>query len=337
MMKQLLLLWMLLIPSILIAQEEDERYEAGAVPVEEGKVVFTKEVTDASLSQSQLYDKLLAWAESRFNNEYNRVAYADKDKNEFAVVGVEKLIFASTALSLDTSEMSYHLIIQTTGNKAKIQITNINYKYDVSYERNSQRLAAEDVITDKYALTKKNKLNRINGKFRKATLDYVDKIFNELDIVFAGAQKTPIISAVTPAPAVTPTVGQLAETPVNITVQPAPAKEGYMAFETAKVPQAILMLLPDSPMRITAGEASAPVEKNAIWKGISAMFGKDVATISMNESSPVYKQIKDKFTVSFVKEDDPSPWMIIECNKQGETSEGTDKTILGEIVQIWIK
>jgi len=336
-MKQLLLLWMLLIPSILIAQEEDERYQAGAVPVEEGKVVFTKEVTDPSLSQSQLYDKLLAWAESRFNNEYNRVAYADKDKSEFAVVGVEKLIFSSTALSLDTSEMSYHLIIQTTGNKAKIQVTNINYKYDVSYERNPQRLVAEDVITDKYALTKKNKLNRINGKFRKATIDYVDKIFNELDIVFAGTQRTPIIGAVTPAPVTTtPTVQQLAET-INITVQPASVKEGYMAFETSKVPQAILMMLPDSPMQITAGDTSSPVEKSATWKGISNMFGKNVATISMNESSPVYKQIKDKFAISFTKEDDQTPWMIIECNKQGETSDGTDKTVLGEILQIWIK
>lgn len=336
MMKQLLLLGMLLIPSILIAQEEDERYLAGKVPVEEGKVVFTKEVAANSLSQSQLYDKLLAWAEGRFNDENNRVAYADKDKNEFAVAGVEKLTFSSTALSLDTSEMYYHLIVHTTGDKAKIQLTNINYKYDVSYERNPQRLAAEDVITDKYAVTKRNKLNRINGKFRKGTIDYVDKLFDEIDVLFGESKKTPIISAVTPPPATTPTVQEIAETPLSI-VQPVGAKEGYMTFEASKVPQAIQMMLPDSPMQITAGDATAPVEKGATWKGISNMFGKDVATISISESSPVYRQIKDKFTISFVKEDAQSPWMIIECNKQGETADGTNKTILGEILQIWIK
>ncbi len=185
MMKQLLSLWMLLIPSILIAQEGDERYQAGAVAVENGKVVFTKEITDTTLSQDQLYDKLLDWAESRFREENNRVAYADKDKSEFAVTGMEKLIFASTAISLDTSEMSYHLIVRITGNTARLQLTNINYKYDVSYERNPQRLAAEEVITDKYALTNRNRLNRINGKFRKGTIDFVYEIFNETDVIFA--------------------------------------------------------------------------------------------------------------------------------------------------------
>ncbi|MDF9830828.1 DUF4468 domain-containing protein [Parabacteroides sp. PF5-6] len=334
MMKQLLLLGMLWIPSILIAQEEDERYLPGAVPVEEGKVVFTKEVTDPSLSQSQWYDKLLAWAESRFKEENNRVAYADKEKSEFAVTGTEKLIFASNALSLDTSEMSYHLVVQTKGNTATIQITHISYKYNVSYERETQRLVAEEVITDKYALTKKNKLNRINGKFRKATVDFVDQVFSEIDQLTG--RQTPVITAVTPPPAVAPTVREIAETPLSI-VQPAEAKEGYMAFEADKVPQAIRMMLPDSPMRITAGDTKAPVEKNATWKGLSTMFGKDVATISMQESSPVYRQIKDKFTIAFTKEDSQSPWMIIECNKQGETTDGTEKTLLGEILHIWIK
>lgn len=339
MMKKALLLGMLLIPSLLIAQETqeiDERYLPGAVPVEEGKVVFTKELTETSLTQDQLFNTVLAWAESRFTDENNRVAYTDREKGEIAVVGKEKLIFSSTALSLDTSEMLYHLIITVTGNTARIQLTNISYRYDVSYERTPQRLIAEDIITDKYALTKKNKLNRINGKFRKGTVDFTDKLFGEIDLLFgrsANAGTVPTVTPVTPTPVVAPPTQQ----PVVIPAAPVAAKEGYMAFEAAKVPQALLMLLPDSPMQITAGEATTPVETDATWKGISEMFGKTVATVTINESSVVYQQIKDRYTLSFGKEGEATPWMLIECRKQGETTEGTTKTLLGEIVQIWIK
>lgn len=328
MKKLLLFLWLMgLIPSILIAQEETERYQAGAVPVEDGRVMFTKEVTDNSLSQGQLYDKMLAWAQNRFKDENNRVTYADKDKGAFAVVGMEKLIFTSNALSLDTSEMTYHLILQVTGNTAKIQFTNIHYKYEVSYERTPQRFAAEEVITDEYALTRRNRLNRMNGKFRKGTIDFTDKVFHEIDLLFAG---NPPAGTVAQPPAATS---------ANTPVRSSAVKEGYLAFEISNVPQAILAMLPGSPMQVAvSGDASVPVETNVSWKGISEMFGKSVTMIGMDESSPVYKQIKDKYTLSFMKEDDNgAPWMIIECYKQGETSEGESKTVLGEIVQIWIK
>lgn len=340
MMKQLLLFGMLLMPFLLMAQDEDARYMPGAVPVEEGKVVFTKEMTDTSLSQSQLFDKLLAWAEGRFTDEYNRVAYADKEKGEIAVAGMEKLIFANHALSLDTSEMSYHLIIETDGHTATIKITHITYRYDVNYTSKQQRLVAEEVITDKYALTRKNKLNRINGKFRKGTVDFVDMLFSEIDVLFGqGAPvATPTVVA-QPAPVVTPVATPEPQpTPqAVVSASPAPTKEGYMLFEADKVPQALLMLLPDSPMRVTAGTTSTPVETQAIWKGISEMFGKSVATINMAQASPVYALINDKYTLAFIKKGETSPWMIIECNKQGETTEGTTKTLLGEITQIWIK
>lgn len=309
MMKRLLLLLLcvLLIPSVPAAQEEDERYGAGAVSEEDGKVVFSGDVTDVSLSQDQLYDRLLAWAKSRFDDENNRVVYENRDKYEFVVRGMEKLIFSSTALSLDTSEMSFHLIVRVTGNTAKIRLTNISYKYNDGNDRKPQRFSAEDIITDKYALTKKNKLNRINGKFRRATIDFTDNIFGEM-----------------PAPA--------AAAPV-----PAAEKDGYIVFETSKVPQSILAMLSESPMQVSTNMASALVETGASWKGISEMFGKSVAMISISESCQVYRQINDKYILSFMKEGEGMPWIIIECRKQGETSDGENKTLLGEIVQIRIK
>jgi len=338
MMKRLFLL-LLLIPAILVAQEE-ERYLPGAVVMENGKVVFTKEIKNSPLTQDQLFEKILAWAEGRFQDDNNRVAYSDKDKGDIAVRGTEKIVFSSTALSLDTSEMSYHLIIECEGNNCVIRFTNITYKYNVSYERNPLRLAAEEVIIDKYALNRNKSLNRINGKFRKGTIDFVDKLFAEIDALFNLSESvqraTPAIVPADPAPQQTITAEKPVVTPKEASA-PVENKEGYMAFEAEKIPQALLMMLPESPMKITAGKESSPAESNGDWKGISDMFGKKVATVSMSETSPVYKQINGLFTISFTKEGTGEPWMIIECNKQGETTDGTEKTILGEIIQIWIK
>ena len=52
-MKQLLFA-LLFIPALLFAQE-DQHYLAGAVPVADGKVVFTREINAPSLSKAQIY------------------------------------------------------------------------------------------------------------------------------------------------------------------------------------------------------------------------------------------------------------------------------------------
>lgn len=334
-----LFLFMLMIPVFLSAQD-NTRYQAGAISLEDGKVVFTKEVTVPGLTQDQLYDKLLAWAEQRFT-EKSRVAYADKGKGDIAVIGVERLVFSSTALSLDTSEMTYRLIIQCDGNVCNIQMTNMHYSYNVSYKREPERYTAEEVITDEYALTKKNQLNRLYGKFRKATIDFSDTIFKEIDSLLGNMLlgNTPQQGVETASEPVQtgPVVIKMQEAPVVSTPVVKSEREGYIAFDVDKVPQAIMLMLPESSMRITPGKEQTPVETSGEWKGISTMFGKTVATITLNQESAVYKQIENVFILSFVKAGDTLPWMIIECNKQGETTEGTDKTILGEILQIWIK
>ena len=61
-MKQLLFA-LLFIPALLFAQE-DQHYLAGAVPVADGKVVFTREINAPSLSKAQiLTNKLLKMGE----------------------------------------------------------------------------------------------------------------------------------------------------------------------------------------------------------------------------------------------------------------------------------
>lgn len=242
-MKQLLLFF-LFIPSLLIAQE-DQKYLAGAIPEEGGKVVFTKEINMPSLSKGQIYDIMYQWAEKFFSEEGRRLVYSDKDKGDIAAVGEEYLVFQSTALSLDRTLMDYRVTIECEDNAAKIKLAGIRYEYNVSYQREPEKYTAEEWITDKYALNKKkDKLNRGNGKFRRKTVDFAENMFQSADAAF-GIQPA---GTVTPAYALTPATPvqqqqqavrpaapaqQIAQAPVGNNTDVC---QGLSAFEPDKIP-----------------------------------------------------------------------------------------------------
>ena len=163
-MKQLLLLT-LFIPTLLWAQD-DSKYLAGAVPLENGKVVFAKEINAPSFSKDEVYDRMLDWADGFFSEDGNRVVYSDKAKGDIAAVGQANLVFQSTALSLDRTEMNYRVTMECENQKCVMKVAGIRYEYNVSYQREPEKYTAEEWITDKYCLNKdKTKLNRGNGKF----------------------------------------------------------------------------------------------------------------------------------------------------------------------------
>ena len=164
-MKQLLLLT-LFIPTLLWAQE-DSKYLAGAVPVENGKVVFAKEINAPSFSKDEVYDKMLDWADGFFSEDGNRVVYSDKAKGDIAAVGQTNLVFQSTALSLDRTEMNYRVTMECENQKCIVKVAGIRYEYNVSYQREPEKYTAEEWITDKYCLNKdQTKLNRGNQQLR---------------------------------------------------------------------------------------------------------------------------------------------------------------------------
>lgn len=67
-MKKYLFLLLLFTSSFLSAQDES-KYLAGAVPVVDGKVTFTYTFENVQMSQQQIYDTLLKWAQNRFKTE----------------------------------------------------------------------------------------------------------------------------------------------------------------------------------------------------------------------------------------------------------------------------
>lgn len=354
-MKQLV--WLLLFIPVFLSAQQDNRYLAGAVPVENGKVVFSKQLDLAGYSKDQVYDLMLKWANQHFNTSESRVVYTDREKGEIACVSEEYLVFSSTALSLDRTRVNYRLTIECRDQASHIELTGIRYEYDVSYQRDPEKYTAEEWITDKYALNKaKTKLNRISGKFRRETINLADRTFESI-VSLAGTQMmaqnaataTPA-QAVSAAPAtpaaslaptasVTPAASVAPSTPAVSSAAPVAPMEGFARFDADKIPSTLLGMLPTSSLTITTTDTPALRNTEATWKGISDMFGKKIALAAIQAGSATDRSIgtNDTYRLSFSQTQGGEPWMIIECTKQGETPDGNQKTLLGEILHVWIK
>lgn len=327
-MKQLLLLSFLSVCGLLSAQKDD-RYLAGAVPEEGGKVVFTKEISNPSLTQDCMYDSLHAWARTFFSGEGCRLVYLDKDEGSIAAVGEEYLVFQNTTLSLDRAMMDYRVTIECRDHMATVKLAGIRYEYHVSYQKEPEKYTAEKWITDKYALNKKrNKLNRSNGKFRRKTVDFVDDMFQSIDAAL-GTQQPASVTTV-------PAVQSIASATVSGNTDVC---QGMTAFDPEKIPSTLLDMLPESRMEVTAAVKEDLSERYAQWKGIGKMMGKNIASISISADSEVYRSIGNGgiYTLSFKKDDSPEVWFMIQCIRQGETEEGGRKTLIGEILNVWIR
>lgn len=70
------------LPLCLLAQD-DSKYLAGAVPVVNGKVVFTKTISVPDLSQDEIFKRIQQWSSERFvtdKEQKGRILYSDQTK-----------------------------------------------------------------------------------------------------------------------------------------------------------------------------------------------------------------------------------------------------------------
>lgn len=161
----------------------DLKYLAGAVPVVDGKVTWKTTIKAPGKSAQQIYDligsRLSAMTKESNQFEQSRIMMADTTTHQIVANFQEWLVFKSTALVLDHTRMMYHIIADCKNGSADITMTRIYYLYDE--ERQPQTYVAEEWITDKYGLNKKqDKLSRVTGKFRSKTIDRKDNIFETL-------------------------------------------------------------------------------------------------------------------------------------------------------------
>jgi colicin import membrane protein len=161
----------------------DQKYLAGAVPEVDGKVLFSTVIEAPGKSADEVYDIVHNYMQSMLKepNQIEQSRLVIEDKATHQVVGSyqEWLVFKSTALVLDRTRLLYNLIVDCENGKATVKMTRIIYIYDE--EREMQRYLAEDWITDKEGLNRKqNKLARVSGKFRRKTIDRKDYLFQKI-------------------------------------------------------------------------------------------------------------------------------------------------------------
>ena len=161
----------------------DAKYLRGAVPLVDGKVVFTKTIEAPGKSADQIYtilhDYMLKMTKAK-NQINSHLVIEDAEKHELGAVFHEWLVFKDNVFNLDRTHFNFQLHVSITDGKADVSLDHITYDYDL--ERKPQHYTAEEWITDKYAVNKKHtKLYPISSKFRRKTIDRKDFIFNKFN------------------------------------------------------------------------------------------------------------------------------------------------------------
>lgn len=162
-------------------KKELEKYLVGAVPEEDGKVVFS-ETIHTKQNRNQITELVKQWSADRENEKdsryHSKIVYNDTIKHEMAMMVDDRLVFSSNAFSLDFAIVYYYLIFQIEDEQCAVTIKNIKYKY-ADYK---DLVTADEMISDKVALNKeKTKMYRTFDKFRIATVDMANNTFDELE------------------------------------------------------------------------------------------------------------------------------------------------------------
>lgn len=170
-----------------VVLKEDPKYLAGAIQLNaEGKVEFVLDTQANGKSADEIYNIVFQYMSKLIKNEQNinsRIALVNRNnKNEqiIACIMDEWFVFNQSFISLDRTETKYQLVATISDNHLHLSMTRIVFNYEEGRSTGFKE-PAENVITDKYALTKKkNDLAKIYGKFRRGTIDRKDQIFNDL-------------------------------------------------------------------------------------------------------------------------------------------------------------
>lgn len=174
----------------------DSRYAApGAVPEEDGKIVFKKTIVAAGQSKEDIYTKVAQWASLRYeanntrgvytdadfykNLEYAKVKEGDKQSGKIQCQGAEELIFSLKPLAKNFTQAFYLLDLTVADGHVDFNLHNLAFNVDKG-EGEFMRVTAEEWISDKESLNKKGELRRISGKFRIKTIDLVNELEKEI-------------------------------------------------------------------------------------------------------------------------------------------------------------
>lgn len=302
-MKSSLFLLLLLIPATLFAQV-DQKYAVGAVPIVDGKVTFSRELTAPGLSQEQIFNKALQWATEYFvptKDSQSRVLFSDPDAGQIACLGQEYLTFTDKALSLDRALMNYQMFLECLPGKCNLKVTAIRYKYNTGNQ--NELIPAEEQITDEFAFTKKkDKLIKATGKFRTHTIDLVNRLFSETEKAI-GVPAIQTVQSAAPTQVTTSSIAPQAAV-TAIAASGTSALSGYKQIAPDKIPGNIYKMLSENWMLITAGNDNQFNMMTASWGGLGHVYNKPVAFCFINPTRHTFRLMEnhDTYTLSFYTE-----------------------------------
>ncbi len=164
----------------------DPKYLAGAVPMIDGKVVFSKEIpVKTSLSADSLYKLIGRYVARSLNRDevLKRSGMVnDSNAHHLEVGAVEYITFRKSALVLDRTQIIYKINIDITTTNLSVKMSDISYYYNEESDY-PEKFTAEEWITDEIALNKKKTgfiYNRF-GKFRTTTIDLFEQFCENLN------------------------------------------------------------------------------------------------------------------------------------------------------------
>lgn len=166
-----------------VAVNPDQKYLEGAISLVDGKVVFTKTFEAPGKTAFQIYNIVGKYFQNITKEKIqinSRIVSADTTTYEIKASYEEWMEFKTQLLFPDRTRIYYTLRAVCQNEKVSVEMTHIKYFYDEF--RKPQRLKAEEWIIDEESLNKKKtKLLPHSGKFRRATIDRKDVIFNNLE------------------------------------------------------------------------------------------------------------------------------------------------------------
>lgn len=160
----------------------EARYDKGNITVINGRVIF-QETIATTLNQDTAFERISQWAKQRFNKPNTIVSKFiadDATNHNLNLTAEEYLVFTNRFFVLDRTRINYWAEIQCNEKGVTIKLTRINYWYEE--ERNGGiKFSAEEFITDENAFNKKGtKMLKDQGKFRKGTIDFFDRLVAEM-------------------------------------------------------------------------------------------------------------------------------------------------------------
>lgn len=342
-MKKILFFIVSLIPLLAFAQDKEEvqdmsKYLVGAVPVVDGKVVFSREFIAPGLSKEEIFNINMAWIENTLKENKNKsgIVYSDSTKGTIAGISEHHLVFKSSAFSLDRATVTYRIILTAENGECKMEISGIKYLYDGSQKNIPDRYNAEEWITDEFALNKtKTKIAYGAGKFRTKTIDKVDELAASLQKALEAAiinkakiqsppqtvyvrsaqqsnvpmtvvQQNPAQEATSANSTTTANTAAVAATIISNATNATQNKEmeGYKNISPDKIPGNIIKMLSEDWMLITAGNDAKFNTMTASWGGLGVLFNKPVAICFINPARYTYQLMEsnDTYTLTFYTE-----------------------------------